>query len=177
MSRIARGPDQPCSVARAAGLLADPWVLLLLREAFRGVKRFDDFVSLTGAAKTVASDRLRRLLGAGILERRRYSQRPPRDEYALTDRGRDLFPLYMELMGWGDRHLVNEAGLPVLLRHKRCGALTSPGAACASCGELMKPEDVRYEQGPGAVGPEADRIRERIVLARRRAAGSINNAG
>ncbi len=134
------------------------------------MNRFDDFVALTGAAKTVASDRLRRLVGAGILERRRYSERPPRDEYALIDRGRDLFPLYMELMAWGDRHLASDAGLPVLLRHKRCGAITPPGVACASCGERLKPEDVRYEQGPGAIGPEAERIMERIALARRRAA-------
>jgi len=172
MSRVAKSPDQPCSIARAAGLLADPWILVLLREAFRGVKRFDDFVALTGAAKTVASDRLRRLVGAGILERRRYSERPPRDEYALTDRGRDVFPLYMELMGWGDRHLAREAGLPVLLRHKSCGALTPPGAICASCGDRLGPEDVRYERGPGAVGPEAERILERIARLRRRAQGS-----
>ncbi len=168
MPRTPKAPLQPCSIARAAGLLADPWVLVLLRDAFRGVRRFDDFQALSGAVKTVVADRLRRLVTAGVLERRRYSERPPRDEYVLTPAGRDLFPLLMELMAWGDRHLSADEGVPIRLRHKACGEPTTPGAACQACGGRLVAEEVRFEPGPGAVGPEADRMGAHLALARRR---------
>ncbi len=168
MARTPTAPAQPCSIARAAGLLADPWTLIILRDAFRGVRRFDDFLALSGAARTVAAARLRRLVGAGILARRRYSERPPRDEYVLTQAGRDLFPLLLEMMAWGDRHLAGEAGVPVVLRHRTCGAPTPPGSACAACGERLTPETIRLERGPGAAGPEAERVASRLALIRSR---------
>lgn len=168
MPRTPKAPVQPCSVARAAGLLADPWVIVILRDAFRGARRFDDFHVLSGAAKTVVSDRLGHLVAAGLMARRPYSERPPRDEYRLTAAGRDLFPVIMELMAWGDRHLVEDAGTPVLLWHRPCGAPTPPGALCGACGERLTPETIRAAPGPGAVGPEAERVMQRLALIHRR---------
>lgn len=168
MSRAPRPPDQPCSVARAAALLADPWVIVLLRDALRGVRRFDDFQALSGAAKTVVADRLKRLVAAGLLARRRYAERPPRDEYVLTPAGREAFPVVMALMAWGDRHLAGAGGVPFRLRHRDCGEVTSPGGACTACGEALAPEALRLEPGPGGAGPEARRMRERLALARKR---------
>lgn len=168
MPRTPKAPPQPCSVARAAGLLADPWVIVILRDAFRGARRFDDFQVLSGAAKTVVADRLAHLVSAGLMARRPYSERPPRDEYRLTPAGRDLFPVIMELMAWGDRHLAGEAGTPVLLWHRPCGAPTLPGALCRACGEPLTPETVRAAFGPGAVGPEVERVMQRLALINRR---------
>lgn len=168
MARTAKSPAQPCSIARAASLLADPWILVILRDAFRGVTRFDDFQALSGAAKTVVANRLRRLIKARLMSQRRYLEKPPRNEYILTDIGRDVFPLYMEFMAWGDRHLAGSAGLPIYLRHKTCAALTSPGATCTVCGERLTPEAIRYERGPGATGPQAEQLIERLATIRRR---------
>jgi hypothetical protein len=106
-----------------------------------------------GIARNILSNRLQTLVGAGILERRRYQEEPERFEYRLTPMGRDLYPAIVTIMRWGDRHLAGDHGPPVLLRHT-CGHEADPVLVCSHCGERMDPHDVTPEPGPGATGRE-----------------------
>src|SRR3712207_8670659 len=99
---------QQCSVARALEIIGERWTILIVRDAFMGVRRFDDFQRSLGVARNVLNARLHRLVEAGVLERRRYQERPPRYEYRLTEMGRDLWPAVVALMQWGDRHLAGD---------------------------------------------------------------------
>src|SRR6202165_3150374 len=105
-----------CSIARALDVLGEWWTLLVVREAFRGVRRFDGFVERLGIAPDILSSRLGRLVEHGVLEERAYQERPPRVEYRLTSKGRDLFPVLLALMAWGDRWYA-EDGPPIDLIH------------------------------------------------------------
>src|SRR4051794_19483216 len=111
---------QHCAVAGALELIGERWTLLIVRDAFLGIRRFDDFQRNLGVARNVLQTRLERLVEAGILRRERYQERPDRFEYRLTSKGVDLWPVLVALMKWGDRHLFPE-GSPVVLRHKGCG--------------------------------------------------------
>src|SRR3954469_23934976 len=95
---------QVCSIARSLEIVGERWTLLILRDAFLGVRRFEDFQRSTGAARNVLSARLGRLVEEGVLERRRYQERPERFEYRLTDKGLELWPVMVRLLQWGDRH-------------------------------------------------------------------------
>jgi len=141
---------QNCSIARAAAVVGDPWSLLVVREAFLGSRRFAEFVELTGAQPSVVSDRLKRLVASGILERLRYEERPPRDEYRLTTKGRDLQPILLALTTWGDRYLEQGDGVPVVHHHVDCGHPADPTLVCGHCGEPLTTANVRSVPGPGA---------------------------
>lgn len=95
--------DMNCSVAQTLEIVGDPWTLLIIRDALFGFRRFDDFVERLGIPRTTLTTRLATLTEAGILERRRYQDNPPRDEYVLTERGRALHPVIISLLQWGDR--------------------------------------------------------------------------
>src|SRR3954447_4500706 len=112
------------SIDRALGVIGTRSALLLMREAYYGTRRFDDFAARVGITDAVASSRLRELVDAGLLERRPYREpgRRTRHEYVLTDMGRDLAPAALALMQWGDRHLTGESGPPLALTHTECGA-------------------------------------------------------
>lgn len=99
---------QNCSIARALELVGERWTLLIVRDAFLGLRRFDEFQDSLGVARNVLAERLNRLVGEGILERNAYSERPPRFEYRLTEKGRDLAIPLLALMQWGDRHLSDK---------------------------------------------------------------------
>lgn len=142
-----------CSVGRTLDLVGEKWTLLVLREAFNGVRRFADFQRHTGAPRPVLADRLRKLVGAGVLERVPYREpgRRERLEYRLSEKGADLQPVLVALMQWGDRHLADPEGPPVVLEHRGCGQPVSAVLACGGCGEAPLPrEEVRAERGPGA---------------------------
>ena len=141
---------QNCSVARTLEIVGERWTLLILRDAFLGVRRFDDFQRSLGVARNVLNARLQRLIDAGVLERRRYRERPERYEYRLTDAGRDLWPSLVALMQWGDRHLAGEGGPPVVLEHQGCGGAVTDRRTCAACGAELDLQDVRVVPGPGA---------------------------
>ena len=141
----------PCSVAGTLDVVGERWTLLVLREAFMGVRRFEQMQGHLGIARNILAARLQTLVGHGILERRRYSERPARYEYRLTQKGLDLYPALVSLMQWGDRHLAGKSGPPVVLRHRACGELTEPHLACSECGEPLGARDVIAEAGPGAV--------------------------
>ncbi|MGI5483980.1 winged helix-turn-helix transcriptional regulator [Streptomyces lavendofoliae] len=122
---------RPCSIADTLALVGEKYALLVLREVFLGVRRFDRIARNTGAPRDVLTARLRRLVDAGILEKAAYSERPPRFEYRPTDAGRDLHPVLLTLMAWGDRYLNDEP--PTVVEHT-CGAPLSPVVVCAHCG-------------------------------------------
>ena len=155
---------QLCSVARTLEVVGERWTILILRDAFLGVRRFDDFQRNLGIARNVLHTRLRRLVDEGLLERRRYQERPERFEYRLTERGLDLWPALLALMQWGDRHLAGEGGPPLLLEHRDCGGAITEHRTCERCGAELGPRDVRAVPGPGA--GEAMRERYAATAAR-----------
>jgi DNA-binding HxlR family transcriptional regulator len=142
-----------CSIARSVSILGERWTIVILRQAFLGARRFEDYQRGLGIARNMLADRLRTLVESGILERRPYSERPPRFEYRLTAKGRDLYPILVTLMQWGDRHGGHEDGPPVVLHHERCGHLAEAQLTCSHCGEPLDPREVRPEPGPGARVP------------------------
>jgi DNA-binding HxlR family transcriptional regulator len=140
--------DQVCSIARALEVVGDRWTLLLIREAFMGTRRFDDFQRNLGCARNVLTDRLARLVDAEVLRRVPYHEHPPRDEYRLTRRGVELWPALMTLKAWGDRYLAPD-GPPLLIRHRDCGGELDERLHCSRCGAELGPADVYPELGPG----------------------------
>ena len=139
---------QVCSIARALELVGDRWTMLVIREAFIGTRRFDDYQQNLGCARNVLSDRLNRLVETGILRKELYQERPPRYEYRLTRKGVELWPATMALMKWGDRYLAPE-GAPVVILHTGCGGEMNERLRCERCGAELGPADVYAAPGPG----------------------------
>ena len=139
---------QNCSVARSLEIVGERWTLLVLRDAFLGVTRFERFQERLGLAPNILTKRLRTLTEGGVLERRRYQERPERFEYVLTESGKDLLPVVLALMSWGDAHLA-PAGPPVVVRHAGCGGDVGLGAVCGRCGETVGADDLEWYRGPG----------------------------
>ncbi len=153
--RRASKPDsyergRACSVARTLKVLGDQWTYLVLREIFFGVYRFDRLRTNLGIARNILTDRLRRLQQSGVLDRRRYMERPERFEYRLTDKGRDLYGSVLALMSWGDEWLDAGKGRPLILTHQDCGQDFRPKVACSACGDAIHARDVIFKPGPGA---------------------------
>lgn len=132
------------SVERALEQVSDRWSFLLLREAYFGVRRFDQFQSALGTSPNILTDRLKKLVAVGIFERYRYSERPPRDEYRLTDKGRDLYPAIVALMRWGDRWLNDASEPPLTLIHTSCGSDCRPRMVCDCCGEEITARSIAW---------------------------------
>jgi DNA-binding HxlR family transcriptional regulator len=144
--------EQTCSIARALSVVGDRWTLLILREAFLRTRRFEDFQSHLGATRHVLADRLQKLVDHGIFERVQYESRPPRYEYKLTEKGRDLYPVIVSLVGWGDRWMVDEMGPPIELVHNVCGHQIMPVPTCPHCGEPVTARDMTARPGPALRG-------------------------
>ena len=141
--------DQNCSLARTLAVIGDRWTLLVLREAFLKVRRFEDFQASLGIARRVLTERLAHLVAEGVQERRQYQDRPPRFEYRLTEKGLGLYPAILALVHWGDRHYGGKAGPPLLHRHKACGHDFRSVLTCSECGEPVDPRAVETHPGPG----------------------------
>ncbi|WP_158597849.1 winged helix-turn-helix transcriptional regulator [Noviherbaspirillum saxi] len=135
-----------CPIVRSALLLGDEWVLLVLRALFRGPLRFDDLQKLTGAATNILTTRLNRLIEGKLVEKVPYQERPLRYNYQLTDAGRGLFPVVLELMRFGEEYLPCPDAKPVRLRHADCGKLSKPGQTCSECGGPLKLGNVTVEE-------------------------------
>lgn len=154
--------DQECSIARALEVVGERWTMLIVRDVFVGINRFDDLQRSLGIARNILQTRLERLCEEGVLERRPYQQR--RYEYRLTKKGRDLWPAMMTLLSWGDRYYAPE-GKPRIVKHRGCGGRLDDRLTCARCGDSLGPRDVYAEWGPGAsnatkqVRGELERIR------------------
>jgi DNA-binding HxlR family transcriptional regulator len=143
--------DRNCSIAQCLEVTGDWWTLLILRDVFLGVRRFDGLQADLGISRNVLARRLDQLVADEILERRPYSDAPPRAEYVLTEKGRDLWPVLSAMRQWGDRWAA-PAGPPVEVVHVGCGELTTVVPTCAACGEPLTAGDVRAVPGPGADG-------------------------
>jgi DNA-binding HxlR family transcriptional regulator len=144
--------EQNCSIARTLELVGERWSLLILREAFLGTRRFDDFQRGLGIARNVLQSRLERLTDGGIMRRVAYQERPVRYEYRLTRKGVDLWPAIVALMKWGDRYAAPD-GPPTLLRHKDCGGEVDDRRRCTRCAAELEAWDVVPVRGPGASDP------------------------
>ena len=139
-----------CSVARTVSVIGDRWTLLILRDCFMRVRRFEEFQARLGITRHVLADRLRKLVRAGVLRREMYQARPRRYEYRLTDKGLDLYPVVMAIVHWGDRHMAGKRGVPMLYQHLSCGHTFAPVTTCSACGEGLEPRAIRVRPGPGA---------------------------
>ncbi|KMS83849.1 HxlR family transcriptional regulator [Streptomyces regensis] len=148
---------RPCSIADALTVVGEKYSLLVLREVCLGNGRFDQLVRNIGAPRDILSTRLRRLVEAGILTKRLYSERPQRFEYRPTQAGLELEPVLMTLKEWGDRHLRKGVDLPMAVEHS-CGAELVPVVTCQACGDPVRHEDLTARpQAPGwtVTGPSA----------------------
>lgn len=142
--------SQTCSIAAALEVVGERWSLLIVRDVLLGLRRFDEIQGDLGIARNVLQSRLTRLMEHGVLEKVPYSERPPRYEYRLTEKGLDLWPTIVSLMQWGDRHAMLAAGPPVLLEHRDCGGAVDDHRICEQCGARLTVRDVRAQAGSGA---------------------------
>jgi len=147
-----------CSVARCLDVVGEWWSLLIVRDAFLGVTRFDDFQARLGISRNILTQRLNRLVDNEILTRVRYQDHPPRSEYRLTSKGRDLWPVVTAMRQWGDRWAA-PAGPPVETRHAACGHIVTAVPSCSHCGEPLDARSVTAVPGPGAIEGDLDRTR------------------
>ncbi|HEV2346701.1 MAG TPA: helix-turn-helix domain-containing protein [Actinocrinis sp.] len=138
---------RPCSIADALDILGERWSLLAIRELGYGVHRFSRIVGFTGAPRDILADRLRKLEAAGIVERRQYSEHPPRFEYHLTQAGRELLPVMLALRQWGDRWASRE---PTLTIQHSCGHSLDTVTACGHCGRVVEVADMVPARPAGA---------------------------
>lgn len=141
---------EACSVARTLSVIGDRWTPLVLRECFLGTRRFEEFEARLGIARHVLADRLKKLTEAEVLSKSAYQERPRREEYRLTEKGRDLYPVMVTLAQWGDKYMAGDAGPPLLRVHNHCGHVTEGVLTCAECGEPLVARDVSVKLGPGA---------------------------
>ncbi|AJE39607.1 MULTISPECIES: winged helix-turn-helix transcriptional regulator [Streptomyces] len=147
---------RPCSIADTLAVVGEKYSLLVLREVFLGNGRFDRLVRNIGAPRDILAARLRRLVDAGVLTKRMYSERPQRFEYRATAAGLELEPVLMTLKAWGDRHLRQQDDRPMAIEHS-CGEEFVPVVTCAGCGEEARHQDLTaHPRTPGwtVSGPE-----------------------
>jgi len=147
-----RYSTENCSIARTLGIVGEKWTLLVVREAFYGLRRFDEFARILACGRAVLTTRLRTLVDEEILERTPYQQRGARSrsEYGLTEKGRELFPVLMALLAWGDRWAADPAGPAVEIAHRGCGEPVSVTMNCAVDHGLLTVRDIEARPGPGA---------------------------
>ncbi|HUD69533.1 MAG TPA: helix-turn-helix domain-containing protein [Acidimicrobiales bacterium] len=153
-----------CSVAQCLEVVGEWWSLLIVRDAFLGVSRFDDFQRRLGISRNVLHQRLDRLVDADVLVKVPYSTKPPRSEYRLTRRGRDLWPVLNAMRQWGDQYAAPN-GPPIQVVHTACGSAAPTNVVCSSCGKGVTAKDVAVVPGPGRAqgGLLGHRVRARAV--------------
>ena len=152
--------NMQCPIARSLERVGEWWSILILRDAYYGMTRFDEFQKSLGIAPSMLTRRLNSLVESGLLERRRYSEKPPRDEYVLTEIGRDFRPVVWSLVAWGNRHLAPE-GTSVQLVDRATGAVADPVLVDRISGRVMTPRDFKPAAGPAA----DDRTKRRLARA------------
>jgi DNA-binding HxlR family transcriptional regulator len=138
-----------CSVAQCLEAIGEWWSMLIVRDAFLGVRRFDDFQARLGISRNVLNQRLSRLVEQGVLERVPYQEHPPRSEYRLTEKGRDLWGVLTTMRQWGDRWAAPN-GPRVETEHTTCGHVSNAKLVCSECGEPMDARSVHAVPGAGA---------------------------
>ncbi len=148
---------QVCSVARALSVVGERWTLLIMRDAFLGTRRFEQFQHNLGITRHRLSERLGKLVEHGVLVKVPYHDRPVRYEYRLTRKGLGLYPVLMSLARWGDEWMDRGEGVPLEYEHLPCGKTTRPVLTCSECGEMLRPEAVLPRLGP-ALAAVAERL-------------------
>jgi DNA-binding HxlR family transcriptional regulator len=150
-----------CSVQRTMAVIGEKWTMLLIRDAANGVHRFDDFRRHVGLSEAVLADRLRTLVSEGIFQTREYREpgQRARNEYRLSAKGWDLFPVLVALAQFGDKHLAGDDGRPWEIRHRECGHLVRVDVRCSKDDTVLTPRDTESVPGPGAkqLAPERSR--------------------
>jgi DNA-binding HxlR family transcriptional regulator len=142
---------QDCSLARTLAVIGDRWTLMILRDAFLRVRRFEDFEQSLKIARRVLSERLALLVAHGILAKVAYQERPLRREYRLTEKGLELYPALVSLVHWGDKHYPAKGGPPVLHRHLACGHTFRSVMTCSECAAPVAARDVAAQARRGVV--------------------------
>jgi DNA-binding HxlR family transcriptional regulator len=155
MQRKSFGTMQ-CPIARSLERVGEWWSILILRDALAGMTRFDEFQKSLGIAPNMLTRRLVALIEAGLLERHRYSEHPPRDEYLLTERGRDFRPVLLAMLAWGNRHFATE-GASVQIVDAASGAVADPILVDRKTGRPLVGPD--YVLAPGPAAGEGMRLR------------------
>jgi len=140
--------DMACSIAQCLEVVGDWWTMLVVRDVMLGVTRFDDLQSDLGISRNVLTDRLAKLVDADVLERVAYQDHPPRYDYRLTKKGRDLWPVLTAMRQWGDRWAAPD-GPPLVAEHRSCGHVVTAVLHCSECGERLAGRDLRLIAGPG----------------------------
>jgi DNA-binding HxlR family transcriptional regulator len=141
--------ETQCPIARSLERVGEWWNILILRDAFRGYSRFDEFQDSLGIAPNILARRLKGLVESGLLERRRYQERPARFEYVLTERGRDFRPVLWSLLAWGNRHFAPE-GVSVQLIDSETGKVADPMLVDRISGKPLVAPQFRTAPGPAA---------------------------
>ncbi|MFF4830712.1 winged helix-turn-helix transcriptional regulator [Streptomyces sp. NPDC001315] len=165
---MALGKDyatQECSMARALEVVGERWTLLVIRDALYGVRRYNDFLVHLGIPRAVLASRLQSLTAEGILEKRRYQQSPPRDEYVVTERGMALWPTLRSLGWWGREHI--DGSRLREFRHADCGTELGPYGECPACGIVVPVQDVLMVPGPELDLDPADPVSRALLKPRR----------
>jgi len=152
--------EMPCSVARALDIIGEWWTLLILRDVFYGVRRFEALRTHLGVSRKVLTSRLERLVKEGVLKKALYQAQPSRYEYRLTKKGLDLLPVLLAIMNWGDRWMSEQGMPPVVFVHKDCGEEMTPKVVCSCCGGDLNARNVYPKAGPGAPLDEIEKLRE-----------------
>ena len=165
--------DVQCSIARTMEAIGDAWSMLILRDVFAGITRFEVLHEDLGLSRKTLAARLEGLVADGILERRAYSEHPPRYDYLPSEKGAQLFPVIAAMMAWGDRWGSEGAGAPAIIRHTSCGAVTTAQVTCSQCGEPLELGACTTEAGPaGRTGPRTRVLGPMLAARRAHAAGA-----
>ncbi len=141
--------NQPCSIARTLSVIGDTWSMMIIRNAFLGIRRFDDFQKNLGVTRHILTDRLNTLVHEQILYKAPYTETQKRFEYRLTQKGLDLYPIIMGLVQWGDTYMDQGLGAPLEFVHQNCGHKFHPVMVCSECGEPLSAKEVNVQIGQG----------------------------
>jgi DNA-binding HxlR family transcriptional regulator len=141
--------EMHCSLAQSLEVMGDWWTPLILRDLYLGLDRFDQLVTDLGISRNLLTDRLARLVDAGVVTRTPYQESPVRYAYSLTEAGSELIPVLIALTAWGDRWVTPDGGPPIAFTHDTCGHPTTATITCSACGDELLTEDITPSPGPG----------------------------
>ncbi|MEN8976489.1 winged helix-turn-helix transcriptional regulator [Acinetobacter baumannii] len=141
--------NQPCSIARTLSIIGDTWTILIIRNAFIGIRKFEDLQKNLGVTRHVLADRLKLLVDQGIFIKTPYTDTQKRYEYRLTKKGLDLYPIILSIVQWGNIWMDEGLGAPLDYYHKQCGHKFTPVTVCSECGKPIIPQEVQALPGPG----------------------------
>src|SRR6201993_1181823 len=159
--------EENCSMARTVSVIGDRWTLLIIRDCFLRVRRFEDFQERLGITRPILASRLKKLVDEFVLVKVPYQQRPLRYEYRLTQKGLDLFPIVMAIVHWGDVYMADKKGRPLLHPHTACGKNFGPVMVGSELGAPLWPRQVHVHPGPGAKDPRHLPLQTDFAGARR----------